>query len=528
MEGINNAGGVAFVLTDAARLRRFLILGADSNTLYQSQKELALENAKVVLRMVANGQGEAVLQEIETISLAGQAPKQDATLFALAIVARAENRDLAKQAYALVSKVCRIPTHLFMFIGFSEMIDEATGWGRMPRKVIGDWYTSKNAGSLAYAVTKYKQREGWSHRDVLRLAHPKPKGVAHRLIFCYITKGKEDVAKMLAELSDAEQEECASVVAFLAAVDTCRTATEVTQDIIALISKHKLAHEHMNNTLLASPQVWQTLLPSMPLTATMRNLNKLTHLGLLDDVEQCGMVVQRLTDLDGLRKARMHPLIALQATITYGSGHGSLGSLTWEPNGEVTEALDTMFYKSFDLVEPTGKRFFLGMDVSGSMTCGKCGGGQLTPRQASVGMMMTTLRSEANCYVAAFTDGLTPMNHVVRANMSLEESMAAVGHLPFGATDCAQPMLFAMQQQLDVDVFVVYTDCETWAGEVTPAEALKQYRASSGIDDAKLIVCAMTSGGFTLADPDDAGMLDVVGFSTATPAIMADFVMGRL
>jgi 60 kDa SS-A/Ro ribonucleoprotein len=33
----------------------------------------------------------------------------------------------------------------------------------------------------------------------------------------------------------------------------------------------------------------------------------------------------------------------------------------------------------------------------------------------------------------------------------------------------------------------------------------------------------MTSNGFSIADPDDAGMLDVVGFDTATPPVIADF-----
>jgi 60 kDa SS-A/Ro ribonucleoprotein len=34
----------------------------------------------------------------------------------------------------------------------------------------------------------------------------------------------------------------------------------------------------------------------------------------------------------------------------------------------------------------------------------------------------------------------------------------------------------------------------------------------------------MVSNGFSIADPDDGGMLDVVGFDTATPSVIADFV----
>jgi 60 kDa SS-A/Ro ribonucleoprotein len=33
----------------------------------------------------------------------------------------------------------------------------------------------------------------------------------------------------------------------------------------------------------------------------------------------------------------------------------------------------------------------------------------------------------------------------------------------------------------------------------------------------------MASNGFTIADPEDAGMLDVVGFDAAAPQLIADF-----
>ena len=95
-----------------------------------------------------------------------------------------------------------------------------------------------------------------------------------------------------------------------------------------------------------------------------------------------------------------------------------------------------------------------------------------------------------------------------------------------GGTDCAQPMLWAIKKNTPVDVFIVYTDCETWAGAVHPSEALKKYRKEMKIDDAKLIVCAMSSNGFTLADPNDSGMLDMAGFDSAAPLVINNFVTG--
>ena len=98
----------------------------------------------------------------------------------------------------------------------------------------------------------------------------------------------------------------------------------------------------------------------------------------------------------------------------------------------------------------------------------------------------------------------------------------------FGSTDCAQPMLYALENKIPVDVFIVYTDSETWVGDVHPYQAVQDYRKEMNIPDAKLIVCAMSSSGFTIAHPDDPGMLDIVGFDSSAPQIIAQFAQQRL
>jgi hypothetical protein len=42
------------------------------------------------------------------------------------------------------------------------------------------------------------------------------------------------------------------------------------------------------------------------------------------------------------------------------------------------------------------------------------------------------------------------------------------------------------------------------------------------------VVGGMASNGFSNADPADPGMLDVVGFDTATPQLISDFARGAL
>lgn len=97
--------------------------------------------------------------------------------------------------------------------------------------------------------------------------------------------------------------------------------------------------------------------------------------------------------------------------------------------------------------------------------------------------------------------------------------------LPFGGTDCALPMLWALEHRVPIDTFQVYTDNETWAGDVHPHQALQRYRERMGID-ARLAVVAMTPTEFSVADPADPGMLDVAGFDSAVPTLLADFSRG--
>jgi len=187
----------------------------------------------------------------------------------------------------------------------------------------------------------------------------------------------------------------------------------------------------------------------------------------------------------------------------------------------VIDALNAAFYTAFRVVEPTGRRMLLALDVSGSMGAGRVAGTSLTPREASVAMALITAAAEANTHIVGFTGGMVPLK--LSPSMRLDDAVHTVSGLPMDSTDCAQPMLYALRRGLSVDAFVVYTDSETWAGSIHPVQALRQYRERTGIA-ARLVVVGMVSNGFSIADPDDGGRLDVVGFDTATPAVIADFI----
>ena len=81
--------------------------------------------------------------------------------------------------------------------------------------------------------------------------------------------------------------------------------------------------------------------------------------------------------------------------------------------------------------------------------------------------------------------------------------------------------------RIEIDTFWIATDNETWAGAMHPHQALQQYREKTGIP-ARLAVLGMTATDFTIADPADPGSLDVAGFDSAVPTLVADFSRGDI
>jgi 60 kDa SS-A/Ro ribonucleoprotein len=233
-------------------------------------------------------------------------------------------------------------------------------------------------------------------------------------------------------------------------------------------------------------------------------------------------IAAALTNPAAVRKSRLHPMAILIAHGVYKSGHGRKGKLSWTPVPQVVDALDDAFYLGFANCVPTGKNWLLGIDVSGSMASpfgGSIAGG-LSCAQVAAVMAMVTMRTEKNWYCHGFRDQFVDLG--LTAKMTLDQVLSKTAGEAFDTTDCAVPMTYALAHKVPVDTFVVYTDHETWYGAIHPFQALRQYREQMN-PQAKLIVVGIAATGFTIADPSDAGMLDVVGFDASAPAVMADF-----
>lgn len=514
---VNNAGGFTFQVDDRARLCRFLMLGTEGGTYYTGERDLTVENARTVLRL-AREDTRATVDMVVAVSVAGRAPKQNPALFTLAACAKIGDDDGRRHALASLGSVARTGTHLFLFARYLEQFG---GWGRATRKAVAGWYTTPDVGKVAYQTVKYRQRDGWSHRDLLRLSHPRTTEAGRRALFDWVAgRGlSADVPDLVRAFASAQE------------------ATTV-REWCSLIAGHGLSWEMLPDAALREAKVWAALLEHdrVPATALMRQLPRLTRLGLLAPLgEWASVVATRLSDAERLKRGRIHPVSVLLALRTYAQGYSERGSSTWEPSRPIVDALDAAFYRAFGAVEPAGKRTLLALDVSGSMQS-PAGGTVLSCREVSAALSLVTAATEPATETIGFTGGfggyglgggtvIQPLP--ISPRQRLDDVVRTVSNLPFGATDCSLPMLWALENGRQVDTFVVYTDNETWAGRMHPHQALEQYRRATGIP-ARLAVVALTPTPFTIADPNDAGMLDVVGFDSAMPQLVADFSRGAI
>lgn len=526
----NRAGGYAFEVDGFQQLRRFLVIGSIGGTYYASEQELTRENAENIVTLIQRA-GLKVVEEVVAISDAGRAPSNDPALFVLAMAAKLGDDATRAAARDALKKVARTGTHLFHFAKYLESFG---GWGRGTKAALRRWYADRSPSSLALQLTKYQQRDGWSHRDVLRLAHfsndRRGLSLQRDLALRWAAGKATDEDK-----STIREHESLKLITLLEEFKTMDEAA-----IVQVLKTTQVPME-LIPTEKRGKAVYEAIYPTAGLEWLLRNLGNLSRHKILNEGSALNgsaqTVINRFTNAEDIQKSRLHPLKILVGMRQYALGHGlkSRGE-GWSVCQDVVDALDEAFHLAFQNVAPTGKRRVLAVDVSGSMD-GAYGGFQrysgfqniagtnVSPREAAAALVMVAYRTEKTSVPLAFSSGLQPIN--ISRTDRLDRVINTMRKLMSAGTDCSLPMTWAIDGRHEVDSFEIYTDNETWQGRIHPFQALKTYREKF-VQDAKLTVVGMTATKTTIGDCKDPGVLDVVGLDTATPNIIQDFIAGVL
>lgn len=510
-EMVQHGGGFVFKLDDWAKLDRFLIIGTEDTTFNLTKQIQVNQNQATVVKGLLQQNGNKVVDRCVEISKAGRAKNNDYALLVMALAMTHGNDQTKRYAAASLPLVARTGTHLMHFVQFANGM---RGWGKLLKKAVANWYQSKTPDAVAYQAVKYQSRDGWSQRDILRLAHPNAGDDALRNnTYKWIVKGRDGMSK-----GD-------EVPAILVAFERAKTADKKT--LINLITDHRLSHEMIPNEMKNDADVWNALSQHMGTTALVRNLNKLTSVGLIKPFSDFSKkVAEQLTNTETLKKDRIHPLQMLIAQRTYAQGRGTKGSLIWTPDKTIVQALEAGFYQSFGAIEPSGKNLFLALDVSASMNSGCFGVENLSCREAATVMAMVTARVEKNSQIFGFDHRFRDLG--ITANDTLQDACRKTYSQNFGSTNCSLPAQVALENKWNIDAFAIYTDNETNQGRNHPSQALTNYRNGMNKPNAKLISVGMRVNDISIADPRDAGMLDIAGFDANAPQFISAFVAGQM
>jgi 60 kDa SS-A/Ro ribonucleoprotein len=487
----NNSGGFSFHVDDWSQFCRFVILGSESSCYVPgtSLKDMA---CGAITRLMDAGRGGDMIQYICKVSDEGRAPKQSYGLYALAKIAEYSDAYRHIIFRHFLVKICRTFSTLAEFLSYMPNLS----WGSNTRRCISEWIFAHSPHDLAYQFTKYKNRGGYTPKDILRLVHPSPQEVEYNEVFAYVTdKWNVHTFSSLHGYLQAAHE-----LRYTSNEDHART----------YIRDYRFGWEHVGNQkLLKCPAIWEQFIENgMPYHAMLRNLSRMCKLSI-----DTNRLASSIGSEAAIKASRVHPLQILQAMKMV--------------DDEVLKAsLQSAFHVAFANVMPSSKRFLVALDVSGSMGHSMCCGMRtLTAREAACAIALTMVKREPYVKTMCFQDKFVPFN--IQENDDLDKVIKRCAAMQFGTTDCSLPIQYALDNKWEVDVFVVITDSETNCNSVPPHKLLQTYRDEVN-PNAKLIVLATSATSVSIADPMDRGMLDVAGLDASILQVIREFSLGTI
>lgn len=507
----NNTGGYVFGVTPQKRLERFLIFGTDGGSYYVTETDLTKQNVDFIINLIKTD-ASMVLDTVYEVSTTGRSYRNSAAIFVLALLLNHADNSTKQKAVDYAPSIARTAT---MVYELAEFIEKLGGWGRAKRRAVAQWFTSKTPEDLAYQAVKYRQRNGWTLRDLMRLSHPV--GVDQRLGNFILDKG--------------------SVTAFgtgdiLTGFEMMQKASSAKNVIEILGLYPNLPWETIPTQFLKDVEVWKVLFYNNSINgqALLRNVVRLAKIGAFNDIKFAGDYAKKISDKAMIARTRLHPVQYLLAGLTYQRGqrdrnayasYSSSYNKTWSNNTKISEALNAGFYDSFANVTPSGVPIRVGVDVSGSMSWGSAIGADVTAAEGAALMALVTAKVEPYVEIVGFANTLRDLG--ISPADSFESVIRKTKINNFGSTD---PSLLIRTASNSAEAFLVITDNEVNSG-THPSRELVKYRSRTGLD-AKLVVMGMTATNFTIADPNDAGMMDVAGFDASAPKVVSDFIAGKI
>lgn len=479
---VNNAGGVAYSLSDKAALAQLAMTGCFNGTYYvsgedQLKKTLELANklpAEFVAKLAVYARQKGLMKDMPAV---------------LAAVVAGKDSDLLSKIF---SKVVDNPKMLRNFV--QVIRSGATGrksLGTRPKKLIQDYLDSLTDDQLFKADVGNDP----SLQDIIKLVHPKPSNKQRSALYGYLLDkeySKKDLCKLAKQFEDFKKE----------------MSGEIPDVPFQMLTALPLTNAH-----------WKQIAENATWTQTRMNLNTFERHGIFSDSGLTNAICEKLSDAEQVKKAKVFPY--------------QLFTAYQNVDTKVPTKVQVALQKAADLAlhnipEFDGKVYVM-VDTSGSMQSPATGHrGSVTTKTTCVDVAALVasaiLRKNPDAEIIPFDTRvhehrLNPLDSIV----TNAKTLAKFGG---GGTNCSMALAHVNAKKGKGDLVIYVSDNESWVDSVhyRSTATMKEWNDfKSRNPNAKLVCIDITPNGTTQAH-DREDILNVGGFSDQVFDVIARFI----
>jgi len=481
---VNNAGGVAYSLSDKAALAQLAMTGCFNGTYYVS----AEDQLKRVLELSNKVEPEYLAKLAVYARQKGLMKDMPAVL--AAVVAGKDPSLLSK----IFPKVIDNPKMLRNFVQIIR--SGATGrksLGTRPKKLVQKYLESLTDEQLFKADIGNDP----SLQDIIKLVHPKPSDKSRSAMYGYLLDkeySKKDLCKLAKDFEAFKKD----------------MSNKIPEVPFQMLTALPLTDSH-----------WKSIAENATWTQTRMNLNTFARHSVFKDSSMTRQLAKKLEDKEQVKKAKVFPyqlfaaFLNVDATVPV----------------EMSVALQKAAEHSLENIPDFDGKVYVMVDTSGSMQSPVTGSrGTATSKMRCIDVAAlvaaAVMRKNSNTEVIPFdttvhAHRLNPMDSI----MTNAKVLAGFGG---GGTDCASAFRYLNQKSAKGDLIIMVSDNESWFnngyGYNRGTNTANEWSAFKKRNPKAKLVCIDLTPNTTTQVNSQVDVLNIGGFSDTCFEVIQKFI----
>lgn len=416
---INDAGGIAYSLSDEAALCQYVVTGTFNSVIYVDAAT-QLDRVKTLLDKVS-----PILIAKAAVYAHERGNMKDMPAYMLAYLASRGRVDLLRQVWF------RVITNAKMLLNFVQIIRSGvTGrksFGSAVRSLIREWLQSKNGYQLFLASVGHSQP---SLADVIKMVHPRPSTDEMNNLYRYLI-GKPFNLEMLPQ----------EVMKF----ELFKKNNE--------LELPNVPYFVLSNIKLTKAQ-WKDVARNLPWNTLRMNINKLQREGVFEDQALMLELASKLADEEEVRKFNAFPF---QLMTTY--------QFTTDAPMQIRVALQDALEAAIGNIPKLNGQTVIAIDISGSMTgavTGQRDGSTSKTRCIDVAALIAASVLRQNQFAKVIVWNTDAKEVQLNPRDSVMTNAQALARMLSGGTAASVPFNYIRTHGWKVDNVINVSDNQSW------------------------------------------------------------------